>query len=129
MKIQVSKNQNFESFIDIPDEYYKILSTWKKRNVGSWYRPITNQDNEAMRYLVGIISGSFYKDNEVDVILKNLNLSFKDLLNYKSIKESRFMNSLPLISIHKVETVLRNLGYEEEEIENVIKCIVEEIEV
>ena len=97
MKIQVSKNQNFESFIDIPDEYYKILSTWKKKNVGSWYRPITNQDNEAMQYLVGIISGSFYKDCRY--CMQNTSVTFPNFKCTQSEENLPPINSLGVSSL------------------------------
>lgn len=129
MRFEVFRNDAVVGTIDFPDDYYKILRSWNKRKAGSWFQPMTSQDKEAMDYLKSILLCDWYSQKEIDIILSNLNLTYDNIPNYNDLlieKKTKKIRS-SFIPIYKVETVLRNLGYKEEEIENVINCIGEEL--
>ena len=129
MRFEVFRNDAVVGTIDFPDDYYKTLRSLNKRKAGSWFQPMTSKDKEAMDYLKSILLCDWYSQKEIDIILSNLNLTYDNIPNYNDLlieKKSKKIRS-SFIPVYKVETVLRNLGYQEEEIENVINCIGEEL--
>ena len=79
MIIEVFRNDNFVQTIDIPDDYYQILLTWKERKVGAWYRPPSNQDKEAMQYLKDILERALMSEDSKNKLLQLLNLDRSDI--------------------------------------------------
>ena len=79
MNIEVFRNDNFVQSVGIPDDYYQILSTWKERKVGAWYRPPSSKDIEAMQYLKDILEKGMLSEDSRNKLLKQLNLEWSDI--------------------------------------------------
>lgn len=79
MIIEVFKSDNFVQTVDMPDDYYKILTTWKERKVGAWYRPPSSKDVEAMQYLKDILERGMLSEDSKNKLLQLLNLDRSDI--------------------------------------------------
>lgn len=79
MIIEVFRNDKFVQTIDIPDDYYQLLSTWKERKVGAWYRPPSSKDIEAMQYLKDILERALMSENSKNKLVQLLNLEWSDV--------------------------------------------------
>lgn len=79
MIIEVFKNDNFVQTVDIPDNYYNILTMWKKRKVGTWSQPISSKDKEAMQYLKDILERALMSQDSRNKLVQLLNLEWSDV--------------------------------------------------
>ena len=78
MIIEVFRNDKFVQTIDIPDDYYQLLSTWKKRKIG-WFQPMTSKDIEAMQYLKDVLERAIMSEDSKNKLLQYLNLDRSDV--------------------------------------------------